>query len=55
MTAGGTVPVTVSIGGAALAGGEFDVGRELALRVADLNLYAAKDGGRDRCEVTPVG
>ena len=55
VTSGAALPVKVSIAGAALAGGDGDVGSELALRIADTNRYASKDAGRDRCQITPVG
>jgi two-component system cell cycle response regulator len=46
--------VTVSVGGATACGAESGGRDDDLLRTADANLYAAKTGGRDRCEVTPV-
>ena len=53
-TPDGGLTVSVSIGGATLAGPSEPSRQELALRTADANLYAAKDAGRDRCAVTTV-
>lgn len=52
-TPDGPVPVTVSIGGAtATAPG---VAADVVLRTADEQLYAAKEAGRNRSSVRPVG
>jgi two-component system, cell cycle response regulator len=52
-TPGGAVHVTISIGGTtATAPG---VGADAVLRTADEQLYAAKEAGRDRSSVRPVG
>jgi PleD family two-component response regulator len=46
LSSGGTLNVTVSAGSSARHGEDDDIGG--LLRRADIALYAAKEGGRDR-------
>jgi PleD family two-component response regulator len=53
-TSAGPVPVTISLGLAAVQTGESEIDPEIFLRDADEALYAAKARGRNRVESAPV-